>query len=246
MVFLIQNTQNRDTLALQLKLDELLSPQRHGLDRGRIGGGIGRGKGEGPKAGLGGEKSGINRTLIIGQNYRPTSMSTPGRDLLISTSGRLRSSMITSRSRLPSFLDGHVAVPASPADCHITVMVNALFVADGADAILVADPLCARRHREQSRPCHRDRASQDMSCSHLWLLHQIAQCKTRWRKGVPKVPSLTVRQSRCRIRPDATLARRRRETADGFATRRHAVARRPSKPRPVGTKGAQLQRWMRP
>jgi Low affinity iron permease len=43
LVFLIQNTQNRDTLALQLKLDELLSPQRHGLDRGRIGGGIGRG-----------------------------------------------------------------------------------------------------------------------------------------------------------------------------------------------------------
>jgi len=49
-------------------------------------------------------------------------------------------------------LDDHVAVPASPADRHIAVMVNALFVADRADAILVADPLCARRQREKSRP----------------------------------------------------------------------------------------------
>jgi hypothetical protein len=77
---------------------------------------------------------------------------------------------LNARLSMPAaFLDDYVTITPTSPDRQIAVAIGALFATQGADTVFVADPLGARRQREQEGgTCHCNRNDQDMSCSHLW------------------------------------------------------------------------------
>jgi hypothetical protein len=67
-----------------------------------------------------------------------------------------------------AFLDDHIAVTHASAHRNVAVSVDALFAAQGADAVSIANPLGARWERDGGGTCHGDCKGEDMDCSHLW------------------------------------------------------------------------------
>jgi hypothetical protein len=62
----------------------------------------------------------------------------------------------------------HIVVSHAATYRNVAVSVDALFAAQGADAVPIANPLGARWERDGGGTCHGDCKGEDMDCSHLW------------------------------------------------------------------------------
>ena len=110
--------------------------------------------------------------------------------------GTRPSDLDTRLSHAAALLDDYIAVTDAPAHRDVAVAVDAFFLAQRPDAVLPADPVCARWQRERGRTRYRDRDGENMSCSHLLASIVVALVKRDMGKDVPKFPKRNVGDNR--------------------------------------------------